>query len=104
MSQEQEVQAIEIERDQAIEQARIEQVTHRCEEARVRQQQAIEEANVRRRIVLVERNREEKETQAASEIQIAVKEKEREIADTDRLAATAERTKSEAQGLDGGSD
>ena len=98
VSQEQEVQSIEIERDQAIEQARIEQ-ERTVEEARVRQQQAIEEANVRRRIVLVERNREEKETQAASEIQIAVKEKELEIASTDRLAATAERTKSEAQVL-----
>ena len=98
VSQEQEVQTVEIERDQAIEQARIEQ-ERTVEEARVRQQQAIEEANVRRRIVLVERNREEKETQAASEIQIAVKEKELEIASTDRLAATAERTKSEAQVL-----
>ena len=98
VSQEQEVQAIEIERDQAIEQARIEQ-ERTVEEARVRQQQAIEEANVIRRIVLVERNREEKESQAASEIQIAVKEKEREIASTDRLAATADRTKSEAQVL-----
>ncbi len=98
VSQEQEVQAIGIARDQAIEQAKVEQ-ERTVEEARVRQQQAIEEANVRRRIVLVERNREEKETQAASEIQIAVKEKEREIADTDRLAATAERTKSEAQVL-----
>ncbi len=98
VSQEQEVQSSEIERDQAIEQARIEQ-ERTVEEARVRQQQAIEEANVRRRIVLVERNREEKESQAASEIQIAVKEKEREIASTDRLAATAERTKSEAQVL-----
>jgi flotillin len=98
VSQEQEVQTVEIERDQAIEQARIEQ-ERTVEEARVRQQQAIEEANVRRRIVLVERNREEKETQAASEIQIAMKEKELEIASTDRLAATAERTKSEAQVL-----
>ena len=98
VSQEQEVQSIEIERDRAVEQARIEQ-ERTVEEARIHQQRAIEEANISRRIVLVERNREEKETQASSEIQIAVKEKEREIADTDRLAATAERTRSEAQVL-----
>ena len=66
---------------------------------RIRQQQAIEEANVVRRFALVERNREEKETEASSEIQIAVKEKESEIASTDRLAATADRAKAEAQVL-----
>ncbi len=98
VSQEQEVQSIEIERDQAIEQARIEQ-ERTVEESRVRQQQAIEEANIVRRIALIERNREEKETEASSEIQIALKEKERELAATDRLTATAERTKSEAQVL-----
>ena len=96
--QEQEVQSTEIQRDLAIEQAKVEQ-ERTVEEARVLQQQAIEEANIARRIALVEKTREEKEAQAASEIQIAVKEKDREIADTDRLAATAERTKAEAQVL-----
>ena len=98
VSQEQEVQSTEIERDLAIEQAKVEQ-ERAVEEARIRQQQAIETANIGRRIALVEKTREEKETQASSEIQIAVKEKEREIASTDRLAATAERTKAEAQVL-----
>ena len=98
VSQEQEVQAIEIARDRTIEQAKVEQ-ERTVEEARIRQQQAIEEANVVRRIALVERNREEKETEASSEIQIAVKEKESEIASTDRLAATADRAKAEAQVL-----
>ncbi len=107
--QEEAVQASQIQQKQRIETARIDQERQvqeaeieqgrTVEEARVRQQQAIEEANVARRIVLVERNREEKEAQAASEIQVAVKEKEREIASTDRLAATAERTRSEAQVL-----
>ena len=107
--QEEAVQSSQIQQKQRIETARIDQERQvqeaeidqgrTVEEARVRQQQAIEEANVARRIVLVERNREEKEAQAASEIQVAVKEKEREIAATDRLAATAERTRSEAQVL-----
>lgn len=96
--QKQRVETARIDQERQVQEAEIEQ-GRTVEEARVRQQQAIEEANIARRIVLVERNREEKEAQAASEIQVAVKEKEREIASTDRLAATAERTKSEAQVL-----
>lgn len=98
IQQKQRVETARIDQERQVQEAEIEQ-GRTVEEARVRQQQAIEEANVARRIVLVERNREEKEAQAASEIQVAVKEKEREIASTDRLAATAERTKSEAQVL-----
>ena len=98
IQQKQRIETARIDQERQVQEAEIEQ-GRTVEEARVRQQQAIEEANVARRIVLVERNREEKEAQAASEIQVAVKEKEREIASTDRLAATAERTKSEAQVL-----
>ncbi len=98
IQQKQRVETARINQERQVQEAEIEQ-ERTVEEARVRQQQAIEEANIARRIVLVERNREEKEAQAASEIQVAVKEKEREIASTDRLAATAERTKSEAQVL-----
>ena len=98
IQQKQRVETARIDQERQVQEAEIEQ-GRTVEEARVRQQQAIEEANIARRIVLVERNREEKEAQAASEIQIAVKEKEREIAATDRLAATADRTKSEAQVL-----
>ena len=98
IQQKQRVETARIDQERQVQEAEIEQ-GRTVEEARVRQQQAIEEANVARRIVLVERNREEKEAQAASEIQVAVKEKEREIASTDRLAATAERTRSEAQVL-----
>lgn len=98
IQQKQRVETARIDQERQVQEAEIEQ-GRTVEEARVRQQQAIEEANIVKRIALVERNREEKETQAASEIQIAVKEKEREIANTDRLAATAERTKSEAQVL-----
>ena len=98
IQQKQRVETARIDQERQVQEAEIEQ-GRTVEEARVRQQQAIEEANIARRIVLVERNREEKEAQAASEIQVAVKEKEREIASTDRLAATADRTKSEAQVL-----
>ena len=98
IQQKQRVETARIDQERQVQEAEIEQ-GRTVEEARVRQQQAIEEANIARRIVLVERNREEKEAQAASEIQVAVKEKEREIASTDRLAATAERTRSEAQVL-----
>ena len=98
IQQKQRIETARIDQERQVQEAEIEQ-GRTVEEARVRQQQAIEEANVARRIVLVERNREEKEAQAASEIQVAVKEKEREIASTDRLAATAERTRSEAQVL-----
>ena len=98
IQQKQRVETARIDQERQVQEAEIEQ-ERAVEEARIHQQQVVEEANIGRRIVLVERNREEKETQAASEIQIAVKEKEREIADTDRLAATAERTKSEAQVL-----
>ena len=98
IQQKQRIETARIDQERQVQEAEIEQ-GRTVEEARVRQQQAIEEANVARRIVLVERNREEKEAQATSEIQVAVKEKEREIASTDRLAATAERTRSEAQVL-----
>ncbi len=98
IQQKQRIETARIDQERQVQEAEIEQ-GRTVEEARVRQQQAIEEANIARRIVLVERNREEKEAQATSEIQVAVKEKEREIASTDRLAATAERTKSEAQVL-----
>ena len=98
IQQKQRIETARIDQERQVQEAEIEQ-GRTVEEARVRQQQAIEEANIVRRIALVERNREEKETQAASEIQIAVKEKEREIANTDRLAATAERTRAEAQVL-----
>lgn len=98
IQQKQRVETARIDQERQVQEAEVEQ-ERTVEEARIRQQQAIEEANIVRRIALVERNREEKETQAASEIQIAVKEKEREIVSTDRLAATAERTKAEAQVL-----
>ena len=98
IQQKQRIETARIDQERQVQEAEIEQ-GRTVEEARVRQQQAIEEANIARRIVLVERNREEKEAQAASEIQVAVKEKEREIAATDRLAATADRTRSEAQVL-----
>ena len=96
--QEQEVQAAEIERNLTIEQAKIAQ-QRTVEEARIQQEQAIEEATIMKSIALVARTQEEKEAQAASEIQIAMKEKEREIAETDRLASTAEKARAEVQVL-----
>ena len=66
------------------------------EKAKVEQQRAVEEAGISSRIVLIEKDREEKEAQAENAIQVSIKEKEREAALIELLDVSAQKAKAEA--------
>ena len=104
--QEREVEAHKFEQQQAIEEARIkqEQTVQEAEiqsnlsveTAKIEQQRAVEEASIASRIVLIEKEREEKEAQAENAIQVSIKEKEREAALAELLDVSAQKARAEA--------
>jgi uncharacterized membrane protein YqiK len=103
---EREVEAHKFEQQQAIEEARIkqEQTVQEAEiqsnlsveTAKIEQQRAVEEASIASRIVLIEKDREEKEVQAENAIQVSMKEKEREAALAELLDVSAQKARAEA--------
>ena len=104
--QEREVEAHKFEQQQAIEEARIkqEQTVQEAEiqsnlsveTAKIEQQRAVEEASIASRIVLIEKDREEKEAEAENAIQVSIKEKEREAALAELLDISAQKARAEA--------
>ena len=106
LEQERQVQETEITQKQAIEIARVQQEQTveeaeiernlSVETAKIEQQRAVEEASIASRIVLVEKDREEKEAQAENAIQVSMKEKEREAALTELLDVSAQKARAEA--------
>ena len=109
IEQERQVQETEIAQKQAVEIARVqqEQLIEEAqvqreltvEKAKIEQQRAVEETSITSRIVLIEKEREEKEAQAQNAIQISIKEKEREAALIELLDVSAQKAKAEASVL-----
>lgn len=95
IAQKQAVEVARVQQEQMIEEAQIQRELT-VEKAKIEQQQAVEEAGISSRIVLIEKDREEKETQAENTIQVSMKEKEREAALIELLDVSAQKAKAEA--------
>ena len=109
IEQERQVQETEIAQKQAVEVARVQQEQMieeaqigrnlTVEKARIEQERAVEESGIASRIVLVEKERQEKEAQAENAIQVSIKEKQREAALIEFLEVSAQKARAEASVL-----
>ena len=95
IAQKQAVEIARVQQEQTIEEAQI-QRSLTVERAKIEQERAVEEAGITSRIVLVDKEREEKEAQAENAIQVSVKEKQREAALIELLGVSAQKAKAEA--------
>ena len=98
IAQKQAVEIARVQQEQTIEEAQI-QRSLSVERAKIEQEQAVEEAGIASRIVLVEKDREEKEAQAENAIQVSVKEKQHEAALIELLEVSAQKARAEASVL-----
>ena len=98
ISQKQAVEIARVQQEQLIEEAQIQRELT-VERAKIEQNRAVEEAGISSRVVLIEKEREEKEAQAENAIQISIKEKEREAALIELLDVSAQKAKAEASVL-----
>ena len=107
IEQERQVQESEISQKQVVEVARVQQEQHvqeaeiernlSIEQAKIKQERDVEEASIASRIVLIEKEREEKEAQAENAIQVSIKERAREAALIELLQVSAEKAQAEAK-------
>ena len=95
IAQKQAVEIARVQQEQLIEQAQI-QRSLTVERAKIEQERAVEEAGISSRIVLIEKERQEKEAQAENAIQISIKEKEREAVLIEQLEVSAQKARAEA--------
>lgn len=95
IAQKQAVEVARVQQEQMIEEAQIQRELT-VEKAKIEQQRAVEEAGISSRIVIIEKDREEKEVQAENVIQVSIKEKEREAALIELLDVSAQKAKAEA--------
>ena len=98
IAQKQTVEVARVQQEQMVEEAQI-QRSLTVERAKIEQERAVEEAGIASRIVLVEKEREEKEAQAQNAIQVSIKEKQREAALTELLEVSAQKARAEASVL-----
>lgn len=95
IAQKQAVEIARVQQEQTIEEAQI-QRSLSVDRAKIEQERAVEEAGITSRIVLIDKDREEKEAQAENAIQVSVKEKQREAALIELLEVSAQKAKAEA--------
>ena len=95
ISQKQAVEVARVQQEQLIEEAQIQRELT-VERAKIEQQRAVEEAGISSRIILIEKDRQEKEAQAENAIQVSLKEKQREAALIELLDVSAQKAKAEA--------
>ena len=93
--QKQTIEIARVQQEQTVEEAQI-QRNLTVDRAKIEQERAVEEAGIASRIVLVEKEREEKEAQAENAIQISIKEKQREAALIELLEVSAQKARAEA--------
>ncbi len=98
IAQKQAVEVARVQQEQMVEEAQI-QRSLTVERSKIEQERAVEEAGIASRIVLIEKDREEKEAQAENAIQVSIKEKQREAALTELLEVSAEKARAEASVL-----
>ncbi|HID55009.1 TPA: hypothetical protein EYP37_00650 [Candidatus Poribacteria bacterium] len=98
--QKKEIETKRIEQQKAIQEAELEQ-KKAIEQARIAQEQAVEEVQIQKTLAVetarIEQERMIRETEAESAIRIAMREKEREQAEIERLSVSAERARAEEQ-------
>ncbi len=95
ISQKQAVELAKVQQLQAVEEAEI-QRNLTIEKAKIEQEATVKETEIERRIVLIDKERAEKEAEAENAILVSMKEKEREIALIDLLSVSAEKARAEA--------
>ena len=95
ISQQQAVELAKVQQLQAVEEAEI-QRNLTIEKAKIEQEATVKETEIERRIVLIDKERAEKEAEAENAILVSMKEKEREIALIDLLSVSAEKARAEA--------
>ena len=95
IAQKQAVEIARVQQEQTIEEAQI-QRSLSVERAKIEQERAVEEAGIASRIVLIDKDREEKEAEAENAIQVSAKEKQRETALIELLDVSAQKAKAEA--------
>lgn len=95
ISQQQAVELAKVQQQQAVEEAEI-QRNLTIEKAKIEQEATVKETEIERRIVLIDKERAEKEAEAENAILVSMKEKEREIALIDLLSVSAEKARAEA--------
>ncbi len=98
IAQKQAVEIARVQQEQTIEEAQI-QRSLSVDRAKIEQERAVEEAGITSRIVLIDKEREEKEAEAENAIQVSVKEKQREAALIELLEVSAQKAKAEASVL-----
>ncbi|MBC8233832.1 hypothetical protein H8E77_30150 [bacterium] len=96
IKQKQVVEIARIEQERSVQEAEIQQ-KQLVEKAKIEQARAIEEATIAKDIALIEKNREQKETESDSAIKIAMKLTESESAEIEKLKVSAEKAKAEAE-------
>ena len=95
ISQKQAVEIARVQQQQMVEEAEI-QRTLSIEKAKIDQEATVKETDIERKIVLLDKERMEKEAEAENAILVSIKEKEREAALIEFLEVSAEKARAEA--------
>lgn len=95
IAQKQAVEIARVQQQQTVEEAEI-QRTLTIEKAKIDQEATVKETDIERRIILLDKERAEKEAEAENTILVSIKEKEREAALIEFLEVSAEKARAEA--------
>ncbi|MCE2402288.1 hypothetical protein J4G08_15565 [Candidatus Poribacteria bacterium] len=95
ISQKQAVEIARVQQQQSVEEAEIQRNLN-IEKAKIDQEATVKETDIERRIILLDKERAEKEAEAANAILVSIKEKEREAALIELLQVSAEKARAEA--------
>ena len=95
IAQKQAVEIARVQQQQTVEEAEI-QRTLTIEKAKIDQEATVKETDIERRIILLDKERAEKEAEAENTILVSIKEKEREAALIEFLGVSAEKARAEA--------
>ncbi len=95
IAQKQAVEIARVQQQQTVEEAEI-QRTLTIEKAKIDQEATVKETDIERKIILLDKERAEKEAEAENTILVSIKEKEREAALIEFLGVSAEKARAEA--------
>ncbi len=95
ISQKQAIEIAKVQQQQTVEEAEI-QRNLSVEKAKIEQEASVKLTDIEKKIILLDKDREEKEAEAENAILISHKEKERETALIDLLSVSAEKARAEA--------
>ncbi len=95
IAQKQAIEIARVQQQQTVEEAEI-QRSLTIEKAKIDQEATVKETDIERKIILLDKERAEKEAEAANTILVSIKEKEREAALIEFLEVSAEKARAEA--------